>query len=682
MAAACQARDIRWAQAETEARLLPLAVERDGLSEHEALATIRSAYTRAARDVPHGAIPGGPYAPPKITARIEPPVPKKVFEIKPDFTLPPGIADSAQTLLARMFKSGENIMIARGVIPYGETKERPSTEPDEQRVYERDLLIRIINDCEGDAAKIFGAESRGVFFCINPLSKETSRRLIENISDFRHCLIEFDLKPKEEQYQMILQSNIPCAAIVDSGHVSIHAETLTGARSLEEFKERVCAYMEFFHDHGVDPATKDPTRFSRLPGVSRSDYDKGQQKLLALDVGSNSYEEWKSGLATLGSELPELMAIADLLAFVVAEDPDKLIGANRFLGRGTSFLLSGHSGIGKSSLGLQMHACFAVGRSFLPDEAGKGGLVAVRPIKTLIIQSENDRGDMAETLQGIVKALAFSPGEIERLKLNLQIRRDTSHTGPEFIQMMTNLWQLFKADVVLIDPLFASVGADITKAEVIGDFFRKRLNTFMIVTKAIVTFMHHIPKPSMDKSMKYQGHDMIYSGAGSAELTNWARATATLQPNVALPGVFQLIFGKRKDRTGICDDEGKPTDCLELQHGSDGIYWKRLDKGLREELESAVATAKAEARARKKKPTAKQKAQLAQFASWIKDNPAASQNAVVIRGSELLDVTEPTMRNRLKEMITDGQIEEIDTGIKAGRATTKNYVWKGSEEGM
>jgi archaellum biogenesis ATPase FlaH len=431
---------------------------------------------------------------------------------------------------------------------------------------------------------------------------------------FRSILLEFDEKevgkdaegepimeriPLEVQLQSFIQSKAPIRAIEFSGNKSLHAYPKSGSRDETEHKQRAAAYMEFFGGRkmGIDESTKDPVRFSRLPDCYRSDV-AGKSKLIALGMGAESYEAWMSEVAVLGSQLPELMKIDDLIAFVAEDDPDRLIGENRFLGKGTSFLISGHSGIGKSSLSLQKAICFSVEKPFLPRPDGTGGLEASRPVKTLIVQSENDLGDMAEAMQGIVTGLELTPDEIKLMKENIQIRHDTAHTGLEFIDMLYHLFAQFKADVILIDPLFAFVGADITKAEVIGDFFRKGLNTFMQVTKCIVIFMHHIPKPSTDPRHTRQGHDDIYSGAGSAELTNWARATATLKP---MNGYFQLIFGKRSKRTGILNDEGKPTNCLELQHGKDGIFWERLDTGLKDEMDKKAEEARKKPVGRPKK---------------------------------------------------------------------------------
>ena len=44
-----------------------------------------------------------------------------------------------------------------------------------------------------------------------------------DVEEFRHCLIESDSLPKEEQLRKIRELNLPCSALVDSGGKSIHA---------------------------------------------------------------------------------------------------------------------------------------------------------------------------------------------------------------------------------------------------------------------------------------------------------------------------------------------------------------------------------------------------------------------------------------------------------------------------
>jgi RecA-family ATPase len=92
----------------------------------------------------------------------------------------------------------------------------------------------------------------------------------------------------------------------------------------------------------------------------------------------------------------EWFDLDNLFEFDRENDPDNLIG-NRWLCRGDSFILQGYTGIGKSSLVLQMAMCWTLGRDFF-------GIKPKRALKILLIQAENNAGDIAEPLQGHCRA--------------------------------------------------------------------------------------------------------------------------------------------------------------------------------------------------------------------------------------------------------------------------------------
>ena len=55
----------------------------------------------------------------------------------------------------------------------------------------------------------------GAWARINPMSGEGCKN--SDVEEFRHCLIESDSLPKEEQLRKIRELNLPCSALVDSG---------------------------------------------------------------------------------------------------------------------------------------------------------------------------------------------------------------------------------------------------------------------------------------------------------------------------------------------------------------------------------------------------------------------------------------------------------------------------------
>src|SRR6478736_5147068 len=73
---------------------------------------------------------------------------------------------------------------------------------------------------------------------------------------------------------------------------------------------------------------------------------------------------------------------------VAENDPAELL-KHRYLCKGGGLLLVGPTGHGKSSLAMQFMIKWAVGQAVF-------GIEPARPLKSLLIQAENDDGDLAE----------------------------------------------------------------------------------------------------------------------------------------------------------------------------------------------------------------------------------------------------------------------------------------------
>lgn len=125
----------------------------------------------------------------------------------------------------------------------------------------------------------------------------------EHVTAYRNALIECDPDAdaltadeleadKERQLDLMLRLHLPCAAIVDSGHKSIHAIVRVDAADADEYRGRVRWLHTVCRANGLDtdPQDKNPSRLSRLPGAVRGG---GVQKLVGVDVGFSSFAEWR-----------------------------------------------------------------------------------------------------------------------------------------------------------------------------------------------------------------------------------------------------------------------------------------------------------------------------------------------------------------------------------------------------
>jgi hypothetical protein len=80
----------------------------------------------------------------------------------------------------------------------------------------------------------------------------------------------------------------------------------------------------------------------------------------------------------------------------------------------------------------------------------------------------------------------------------------------------------------------------------------------------------------------------MYSGAGNADITNWARAILVVDSTHAR-GAFVFRAAKRGSRIGWADEEGHSVyDRLFCHHSGDSIFWRDAT----EEDEQRVALAK------------------------------------------------------------------------------------------
>ena len=113
------------------------------------------------------------------------------------------------------------------------------------------------------------------------------------VRKFAYAVAEFDGAPKTDQLRFwvsILQcETLDLAAIIDSGGKSLHGWVRAGCSDAEEWTAKVEGdlFPNLLVPLGVDPACRNESRMSRMPGHFRS--EKGNwQRLLYLNPGRAS----------------------------------------------------------------------------------------------------------------------------------------------------------------------------------------------------------------------------------------------------------------------------------------------------------------------------------------------------------------------------------------------------------
>ena len=395
----------------------------------------------------------------------------------------------------------------------------------------------------------------GVFIRINPFKPQLYSGSDNDVSAYRHVLVEFDNIPKPEQEQRLRSCGLPITALIDSGGKSIHAWVRVDAANRKEWDARRDEIYRVIP--GVDPKNKNPSRFSRLPGAWRGE---SKQKLLATNLGAESWEDWLTNRES-EEDKATIVSVRDLIYFDPANDPDNLIG-NRWLTRGSSMIISGGTGIGKSSLMMQVIIRWSLGLDFF-------GIAPVRPLKIGVIQAENDKGDLAEAFQGVARGLSTTGDEMKRLQTQLEFRTESVRTGDQFLAYARRFIHRSKLDVIVADPLFSYFGGDLSDQGEVSVFLRNKLQPILHETKVVWIWMHHISKPQRKEGGEpLTTMELAHAGFGSSELANWAREIAVLhEVGQSKPRRFQLAFCKRGGRL--------PATSLNLQHGTTGIKWEQ-----------------------------------------------------------------------------------------------------------
>ena len=291
-----------------------------------------------------------------------------------------------------------------------------------------------------------------------------------------------------------------------------------------------------------------------------------EQKVLALNVGASDWDEWVAWKD--GQDLPDELRTDFLETYDTQNDPNHVIGHGRWLCRGGSLLITGQSGIGKSSFTMQTAVSWATGRELF-------GIPVKRPLKTAVIQAECDVGDLAESFQGVTSSMTLTPNEKMLLRENLRFYTETTKTGRDFADLCRKIVVRQKLDVLFCDPLLSYVGGDLSKQEVASHFLRNCIQPILKDTGCIIVFTHHEGKPKPKEVTDGQTiSDMAYSGLGSSELVNWARAIINVRRESQDHPIFSFNLTKRGKLAGMRMPDGKPTLSIKLRHAEHKVLWE------------------------------------------------------------------------------------------------------------
>ena len=266
---------------------------------------------------------------------------------------------------------------------------------------------------------------------------------------------------------------------MSSGGKSVHAIVHIDAPDESEYRKRVLYLYSFLIGHGliVDQANKNPSRLSRMPGVDRNG---NRQKLLAVNTGRRSWQDWMDFVEGLEDDLPPLEDMSALLAHQ-PDLPEELIRG--ILRCGHKMLISGSSKAGKSFLLMELAIAIAEGRKWLGFPCKKG--------RVLYVNLEIDRASCINRFAKIYEALHIQKPNAANIVLwNLRGKAvPLDKLVPKLVRRVRD--QHF--DAIIIDPIYKVITGDENKASDMA-LFCNQFDKICAETGCAAIYCHHHSK--------------------------------------------------------------------------------------------------------------------------------------------------------------------------------------------
>ena len=276
--------------------------------------------------------------------------------------------------------------------------------------------------------------------------------------------------------------------------------------------------------------------------------------------------------APIESGLPPATRLADFPKPTPDEQNPAALLRDRFLRKGGGLVIVAPSGVGKSTFATGATSYWAAGRDFC-------GIRPARPLKIGVFQTEDDAEEMGEFRDDLLRQLAeddFTPEETAQA-MSVCYEPVPPKSGPDFCAHLKAVQAARHYDMIVLNPLWAFIGGDMTKNADLGAFLRHGIDPLLKHADlgCGMVIIHHTNKLKTDNRGRIDlGTTDAYAGAGGAELTNWARAVLVLQEiGQATPREFFLVAAKRGTRLNWTDAEGKPTTRRKISHSASGIFW-------------------------------------------------------------------------------------------------------------
>lgn len=375
-------------------------------------------------------------------------------------------------------------------------------------------------------------EQAGAWIRLNPATGPNNK----DVTRYAYALAESDNLTVEEQKKLLIGFKLPIATLTESGGKSVHAAVRIDAKDAAEFRQRTLFLFDWLAKHRfiVDENNKNEARLSRLAGAMRN----GKlQKLIATNIGCDSWAEWKDYIEGVDDDLPEIHSARDMFESPTPEPPAIIEDVLR---QGAKMICTGDSKSGKTCLLTNLAICISEGWEWLGHKCMQG--------RVLYINMEVMQSDFEARYKSIYKAKgkpATDQGKDNFEYWNLRGKAEPlEKLAPKIIRRCRNNGYL----AIIVDPIYKVQGGDENNAEAIGKFCAL-FDKIAEETGASIIYVHHHSKGAQG------GKKAMDRGSGSGVFARDADAIIDFSSLVLDPNEKELA---KLQRNYTSDDELVP----------------------------------------------------------------------------------------------------------------------------
>lgn len=332
-----------------------------------------------------------------------------------------------------------------------------------------------------DNASIRPFSEGGAFIRFNPLDGKGESD--SNVREYRYCLVEDDSDPIEKQFALLQKMRLPIICIVHSGNKSLHAIVKVDAGAdLKTFRDRTNFIYSFCRKNGlnIDPNVKNPSRYSRMPGIKRGD---NWQYIVAENLGFSTYDEWRKWVDIENDNLPGTTPLSSVFK---SPPPLKEELIEGILRKGHKMLISGPSKAGKSFALMGLATAIANGGSWMGHGCHKG--------KVLYINLEVDEASCIDRFISIHKKLGLDGGQ----GIDLWNLRGRAVPMDKLVPLSVQRYRDSGYVAIIVDPIYKVITGDENSATEMAEFC-SYFDKLALELGAAIIYCHHDSKGASSK---------------------------------------------------------------------------------------------------------------------------------------------------------------------------------------